>query len=97
MQKSFSVQGITLVGISADEPEDSADFARRTGIEFPLLSDADLTIANAFGVANANEETAVPAVFVIDRQGLIRWRDVGASLADRVTPSRMLKEALAVK
>ncbi len=91
------MQGVTLVAISADEPEESADFARRTGIDFPLLSDPDLTIATAFGVANANEDTAVPAVFVLDRQGVIRWSDVGQNLADRVTPSRMLEEALAVK
>jgi len=41
----FSSLGATVVGISAQSPEEQAEFAEREHISFPLLSDSDLTLA----------------------------------------------------
>jgi peroxiredoxin len=43
----FSSLGATVIGISAQSPEEQAEFAEREHIPFPLLSDSDLSLASA--------------------------------------------------
>jgi peroxiredoxin len=43
----FSSLGAAVVGISAQSPEEQAEFAEREHIPFALLSDSDLTLAGA--------------------------------------------------
>lgn len=42
--------GATRVGISRDPVEKQAEFSRRHGFDYPLLSDVDGTVADLFGV-----------------------------------------------
>jgi len=72
-----------VVGISADEAQDSAALARKQEIPFPLVHDEGLRAALAYGVAMEGEDIAVPAVFVIDGERRIHWKHVGESLWDR--------------
>ncbi len=46
----FAAVGARRVGISRDSVEKQAEFSRRHGFDYPLLSDADGTVAEAFGV-----------------------------------------------
>jgi glutaredoxin-dependent peroxiredoxin len=52
-------------------------FAERLGIDFPLISDWGGTTANAYGVRydiwKGHTGLAKRSVFVIDREGLIRY------------------------
>src|SRR4051794_39830790 len=41
----FAALGATLLGVSAQSPEDQAEFAARESIPYPLLSDAGLALA----------------------------------------------------
>jgi peroxiredoxin len=41
----FSSLGAAVIGVSAQSPEDQAEFAEREHIPFPLLSDGDLKLA----------------------------------------------------
>jgi peroxiredoxin len=52
----FAERGVDLFGLSAQSPEDQAEFAERVHLRFPLLSDRSLELAAAlelptFGVA----------------------------------------------
>ncbi len=53
-------------------------FAKHLGIEFPLLSDWDRRTAEAYGVRydvwKGHDGLAKRSVFVIDRDGTIRYR-----------------------
>ena len=42
----FSALGATVIGISAQSPEEQAEFAEREHISFPLLSDSGLKLAD---------------------------------------------------
>ncbi|KAB1161341.1 peroxiredoxin [Micromonospora sp. AMSO12t] len=46
----FAAVGATRVGISRDPVEKQAEFSRRHGFDYPLLSDVDGTVADLFGV-----------------------------------------------
>lgn len=52
-------KGLGLAAISYDRPEILADFSRRRGITFPLLSDAGSATIKAFGLLNTLAEDAV--------------------------------------
>jgi peroxiredoxin len=46
----FARHGATLIGISAQTPQEQAEFAEREHIPYPLLSDHDLALADAMGL-----------------------------------------------
>ena len=49
-QQELARHGATLIGISAQTPEEQAEFAEREHIPYPLLSDQDLAVADAMGL-----------------------------------------------
>ncbi len=55
------------------------------GLPFLLLSDPGAKTAEAWGVAmeGGDDPLAVPALFVVDSQGGIRFRHVGERMDDR--------------
>lgn len=61
--------GADLVGISPDSPKSSTDNATKNSIAFPILSDADVTAARAFGLA-----------FTVDDQTIAKYKGFGIDL-----------------
>src|SRR5690349_19970076 len=49
-------KGLGLAAISYDPPENLAEFSRRHGITFPLLSEAGSATIKAFGILNTVAE-----------------------------------------
>jgi len=68
--------GAVLVGVSMDSVESHQKFIAKHSLNFPLLSDRDAAIANAFGVARLGGWMPLMPVkrvtFVIDRDGVVR-------------------------
>ncbi|MCV7085252.1 peroxiredoxin [Mycolicibacter hiberniae] len=65
----FAAVGATRVGISADAVAKQAKFADQQGFDYPLLSDADGTVAAQFGVKRGLLGKFLPVkrtTFVID-------------------------------
>lgn len=81
MQKELEAQGLVIVGISLDQrgPKVVQDFAAQYRINYPLVM-ADQDIVEAFsnlrGIDGGVE--AIPTTFLIDRDGQVRHRKVGA-------------------
>jgi peroxiredoxin len=46
----FSGRGVEVFGLSAQSPEDQLEFAERVHLQFPLLSDASLQLADRLGL-----------------------------------------------
>ena len=46
----FVRAGVAVVGVSVDPPETQRRFAEECGLPFPLVADADRSIARAYGV-----------------------------------------------
>jgi peroxiredoxin Q/BCP len=69
--------GVDVLGISPDEPKDQAAFDEKFTLGFPLLSDPDHTVAEAWGVwgEKSREGTTymgiVRASFLVDEHGRI--------------------------
>ena len=64
--------GATMLAISSDDAVDQSRFRDEELLPFPLLSDPDLSAAEAFGVADADTKRAQRAAFVADSDGVIQ-------------------------
>ena len=92
--------GVVAVGISPDEPEVQKKFDKKYGLGFPLLSDPDHTVAQAYGVWGEKKmygRTSMGIIrssFLIDEQGEViqAWYEV--SPADTVPKAQKALEEL---
>lgn len=67
------------MGISANVRFSQQAFADFIKLNYPLLSDApDLKTIDAYGVLNAERRLAQRAWFIVDKQGVIRYKKVVA-------------------
>ncbi|HEY1065817.1 MAG TPA: redoxin domain-containing protein, partial [Pirellulales bacterium] len=91
----YEAAGISLVGVSTDSPTQLAETlspqAAPNGFPFPLASDEPLQVFKSFGVHDDFESQPLHGTFLIDGDGLIRWRDV--SYEPFAKPEFLLDEA----
>ncbi len=75
-QREYQDKNVQFIGIAIDDKQPVAEYARRTGINYPLLiaGDAGSELAYQFG----NVIGAVPFTVIINPQGLIIHRQPGA-------------------
>ena len=83
----LSARAIRVVGISVDPLEDSRALVKDLGLSFPLLSDPDLTVIRAYGVAGI----AWPSEVLVDPGGAIRWRQGAQSVGTRPSAADVLR------
>ncbi|MGH9969152.1 MAG: redoxin domain-containing protein [Pyrinomonadaceae bacterium] len=75
-------KGLTVIGVHSPEfdEEKKIDHLRREvtelGIQYPVVSDNDYATWSSYGVH------AWPTLFVLDKQGRVRWKHVGEGAYD---------------
>ena len=71
----FERLGATVLGISVDGVHSHRAFAEARKIGFPLLSDFEPkgAVSKAYGAYLAEAGTSARALYVIDREGVVRW------------------------
>ncbi|MDQ3658800.1 MAG: redoxin domain-containing protein [Rubrobacteraceae bacterium] len=87
----FEEKGARVLAISADTPWSHRAWAEERGIEFPLLSDLEREAVDSYGVRH---EDGYPerAYFVIDREGVIRAKQIEASTKDQPDVEAVLED-----
>jgi cytochrome c-type biogenesis protein len=91
LHERYASRGLDLVGVSVDargEEDTIREFARDFGMTYPVWLDPDERVQSTFLAIG------VPATFLIDRAGVLRWRHVGPVRADDSTLLRELERAL---
>jgi peroxiredoxin Q/BCP len=74
---SLQGAGYTVLGISKDAPSKLREFAERDALTFPLLSDEDLTVHQAYGAYGEKNSYGrivtgvLRSTFVVDENGAI--------------------------
>jgi peroxiredoxin len=89
------------VAISVDSPEVSRDRARKNGYTYPFLSDGDTSVIRRYslihrGAGEQGHDIARPAEFLVDRNGVVRWRNLTEDLRVRARPEQVLEAARAL-
>jgi thioredoxin-dependent peroxiredoxin len=78
----FKRAGSQVIGISVDSRERNKAFAQKLGVQFPILSDEDKRVSEAYGVLYPLIRIAKRTTFIIDQQGVIRAIQTGGEAAD---------------
>jgi len=109
----FQKRHVTPVAISVDRPESAAKTQATYSIPFPVLSDSNALVLDAFHVVkhvddaelaklkgygidleaasgNAHHVIAIPALFIVDRSGIVRWAHSDPTYTVRPTISQIL-------
>lgn len=71
LHERYEPQGATVIGVTMDSVEKAKNAAFDLGMRYPVLSDPEGTVAQSY------QAYALPTVFVIDRQGVVRDVFVG--------------------
>lgn len=92
LHERYAGRGLHLVGVSVDargEEDTIREFATDFRMTYPLWLDPDERVQSVFFAIG------VPATFLIDRAGILRWRHIGPIRANDSTLVRALERALA--
>jgi peroxiredoxin len=91
LHERYAARGLELVGVSVDargEEKTIREFARDFEMTYPLWLDPDERVQSTFLAIG------VPATFLIDRAGMLRWRHIGPVRANDTTLLREIERAL---
>ena len=91
---SLASAGYQVIGISPDKPEKLAKFAERDGLTFPLLSDPDHAVEQAYGaygekmMYGKKSVGVIRSTFVVDADGSIEKAQYGVKATGHVARLR---------
>ncbi|HMA47070.1 MAG TPA: peroxiredoxin [Frankiaceae bacterium] len=77
---TFQNDDVQLLAVSVDSPYAHKVWADQQGFDFPLLADfwPHGAVAREYGVFDERRGFALRGTFVVDRQGVVRWKVVNA-------------------
>ena len=94
LYEKHKASGFELVGVSVDARGQDAeirDFVKTFQMTYPIWHDPDERVQSTFLAIG------VPASYLIDRQGVLRWRRIGVIRASDTTLTHALTDALAAR
>jgi peroxiredoxin len=89
LERAYGHKGVRIVGVSQNNPRDTAAFLKEFGVTFPVLLDdtEKYPVSNAYGLTN------VPTIFWIAQDGEIEISSVGWVKSDFTEINRKMAEA----
>jgi peroxiredoxin len=85
----YKGSGLTIVGVSEDDDKDGiAAFGSTYGAKFPLVWDETKAVANKWNPGS------MPATFIVDRKGVVRFIHRGYRQGEETTIEQQVKSLL---
>lgn len=93
LQNQYAANGLKVIGVSVDEGDTAAvkTFIAEQKITYPIAVDPEGRIANLV------QTTVLPTSLLIDRNGKIVWRQIGAIMPNDVKLKTVLEKAVAAR
>jgi thiol-disulfide isomerase/thioredoxin len=91
LHEQYAARGLEVIGISVDERGEKDQiqaFAKEMGMTYPIWHDPDDRATSVFFTLG------VPASYLIDREGTLRWRRLGAIPENDTLLVRAIRTAL---
>jgi len=88
LEQAYGHKGVRVIGVSQNDPRDTANFTKEFGVTFPVLLDDThkYPASNAYGLTN------VPTIFWIAQDAQIELSSVGWVKADFAELNRKMAE-----
>jgi peroxiredoxin Q/BCP len=80
----FERAGMQPFGVNPASPDSHRSYADKMRFNFPLLSDPDRTIAQAYHALKEDRKGIVRTVYVVGMDGTIRFAQRGAPQVDDI-------------
>lgn len=83
-----------MIAISVDNQSYAWSIGQTTGAKFQILSDSEKKVIISYGILNADEHGGIahPSIFIVDKQGRIRYLHIGKDATDRPSDEAILEE-----
>lgn len=94
LHREFGARGLRVTGVSIDVISDTAEiagFARQLGASYTLWLDPDDKVSSMF------RAIGVPSTYLIDRNGVLRWRHMGPVRASDTALRALLDSVLTAR
>jgi thiol-disulfide isomerase/thioredoxin len=93
LQNQYAASGLKVIGVSVDEGETAAvkTFVTEQKITYPIAVDPEGRIANLL------QTTVLPTSLLLDRNGKIVWRQIGAIMPNDTKLKAAVEKAVAEK
>jgi len=82
-----------VVAVVVDPVERNAEVADELALDYRILADPELKVIDAYGLRHERDgdtPIARPATFLIDAQGVVRWRELTDNYRLRPHPEEIL-------
>ena len=101
MRKDYdAIRGLDaeVLAVSNDQLSGAERAIDRLDLGFPVLFDPDARVIGQYGVYDTlNDGYATPSIFVIDKNGDVRWKYVGRHYNDRPTNAQIIAQLEALQ
>jgi peroxiredoxin len=89
---SFRAAGANVVAVSVDAPEKSESVRRELHLPFPILSDSQRGVVQAWDIYNPDEKGGIakPAIFILAADRAVRFVSID-EVASRVPAAEILR------
>ncbi len=93
----MQAKGGSVIAVSVDSVEEARALVASEGLRFPVLSDLDRSLIRALGLVHPGGapdggDIAVPAMLLLEKGGLVRWRHRAGLIQERPDPAEVLAE-----
>ena len=86
-----------IVAVSTDHKFSHAAFKQNLGAKYILLSDPEKKVIKAYGVDFEGKQHSQRAYFIIDKQGIVRWKHVEESTGNKRSNGELLEALRSIK
>jgi peroxiredoxin Q/BCP len=94
----FQALGAEILGISADSVDSHDQWCDKLGgLSYPLLADTQLAVIEQYDVLSPQGPVARRALFVVDREGTVRWKNESYDVRDPAQYQALLDALAAVQ
>ena len=91
--KDIQAEGAELIAISVDSKATTKLTVERTNADFVVLSDTEKQSITAYNATDPlNPKIARPQTYIIDLDGVIRWKFLDVRLGQRLNPATVVNE-----
>ncbi len=94
-KQQIESRGVKIVAISVDPPHVTKEHAAKRGYSFLFLADEKLEVIGRYDLVHkggsGSSDIARPAEFLLDPQGVVRWRNLTESYRVRPKGEQILE------
>ena len=89
--EKFESLGAQVVAVTTDDLSQAKFAAEKLGLQFPVLHDPEGRVSKEYRVFDLlNDRVAAPSIFLLDKDGAIRWQYIGKSKSDRPANTQII-------